>query len=653
MRGHRIVFACALAALAVTVEARAGLPDWAKAIAESAPPIPEGSPEWPSRVLYSEVRIEVDPKGSPWRVVQRSAGQILSNRADDVMLGFFNFNDDTKVKKSKGWHVPPGERAERNIGGSVDVTMSDTFLTDAKARAVALQGLKRGSLVFFEFEAERKPYTSSETFSLGDATRPVDLERVVLAAPPGWTLRHAWLRSKGPEPSRDATGWTFQVSGWMPPKEEPLGPDASDLTPRLVVALDPPAGAPPAVPALSDWDGFARWFQGLAKGRDASDPAIEAAAKEALAGAPAEPLDRIRAVALLVRNRVRYLSRAVGIGGYTPAYAKATLAGLYGDCKDKGTLFRSVLSAAGFESYPILINATRADTVADTIPDPGAFDHFVVGVAWPKDAPVPDGLGSAMIEPPGLGRVLVVDTTDEYAWPGTLPAALAGHRGALIAGDRGILVTMPAGDPATHRIERSAVLTLGKDGGAGVTVETKYFGWPAETARAKYAGSAVERRESVEAEARRAWAGAEVKDYSSTLETRDGAYVETLKLDLPADSAELQDGLLGVFAGTTADVARVPLAKRKGPIVFEGPVRLSYVASIVGAPEGGLPQPQEVSGTGWMVKSGVSREGDTVRGSLVYERARTRFDPEAFPEVKQMWSAVGKAGAAAIILRPR
>jgi len=61
MRGHRIVFACALAALAVTVEARAGLPDWAKAIAESAPPIPEGSPEWPSRVLYSEVRIEVDP----------------------------------------------------------------------------------------------------------------------------------------------------------------------------------------------------------------------------------------------------------------------------------------------------------------------------------------------------------------------------------------------------------------------------------------------------------------------------------------------------------------------------------------------------------------------------------------------------------------
>src|SRR4029450_6894700 len=130
-----------------------------------------------------------------------------------------------------------------------------------------------------------------------------------------------------------------------------------------------------------------------------------------------------------------------------------------------------------------------------------------------------------------------------------------------------------------------------------------------------------------------------------------GADAETLKLDLPAGSAELQDGLLGVFSGTTGDIARVPLTKRKGPIVFESPVRLSYVASIVGAPEGGLPLPLEGSGTGGMVKAGgggVSAEGDTVRGSLVYERARTRFDPEAFPEVKQMWSAVGKAGAAAI-----
>jgi len=648
---RRIATGCALAALLAAGHARAGLPDWAKPIAASAAPIPEGSPEWPARVLLYERRVEVDPRGI-WRVVERTAMQILSNRADDMMFGTFTFNDDTKVKKSKGWHVPPGEHAERNMGGSVDVAMGDAFLSDAKARAIALDGLKRGSLVFFEFEAEQKPYTSTETFMLGDPRRPVDVARIVVTAPPGWTLRHAWLRAKGPEPVHDATSWTFELAGWLPPKDEPLGVEPHDLTPRLVVGIDPPATPAPVVPPLADWDGFARWFQGLARGRDVADPAIAAAAKEAVAAAGAEPIDKIRAIALLVRNRVRYVSRAVGIGGYTPAYAKATLAGLYGDCKDKGTLYRAALSAAGFESYPILISATEADTVADAVPDPGAFDHFVVGVAWPKDAPVPEGLASALIEPPGLGKVLVVDTTDEYAWPGTLPASLAGHRGALVAGDRGILVTMPAGDPATHRIERSTVLTLGKDGGAGVTMEVRYFGWPAESARAEYAGSAVDRRESVEAEARRAWSGAEVKDYSSTIETKDGAYVETLKLDLPAGSAELSDGLLGIFAGTTGDVARVPLAKRKGPVVFEGPVRLSYTSSIVGAPEGGLPSGQEAVGDGWKVQSGVSRDGETVKGSLVYERARTRFDPEAFPEVKQMWSAVSKAGAAAISLHP-
>lgn len=653
MSARRIARTLAVAAVLIgAAPSSAGLPDWAKAIAESAPPLPEGSPEWTSRTLFTERRIEVDPKGSPWRVVERTATQVLSNRADDVMFGIFTFNDDTKVKKSKGWHVPPGDRAERNIGGTLDVTMTDTFLTDAKARAVALTGVKRGSLVFFEFEADRKPYTSTETFSLGDPARPVDRERVVVSAPPGWTLRHAWLRGTGPEPVRDAAGWTFETTGWTPPKDEPLGPEASDLTPRLVVAMDPPAGAAPAAVPLADWDAFARWFQGLARGREVPDATIEAAAKEAVAGAGPEPLDKIRAMALLVRNRVRYVSRAVGIGGYTPAAATATLAGLYGDCKDKGTLLRSVLAAGGFTSYPILINATWADTVADAVPDPGAFDHFVVGVAWPKDAPVPDGVGSALLEAPGIGKVLVVDTTDEYAWPGTLPANLAGRRGALITADRGILVTMPAGEPATHRIERSTVLTFAKDGGAGVAIEVKYFGWPAEAARAAYAGSAVERRESVEDDARRAWSGAEVTDYASTVEAGDGAYVETLKLDLPAGSAELKDGLLRIFAGMSGDLSRVPLTKRKGPIVFESPVRVSYVASIVGAPEGGLPTSHEASGNGWTVRSGVSREGGTVRGSLVYERTRTRFDPEAFPEVKQMWSAVSKAGSAAISLRP-
>ena len=637
--------------LAASAPALAGIPDWAKPIAESAPPVPEGSPEWTSRVLYSETRIEIDPKGSPWRVVERTATQVLSNRADDVMVGLFMFNDDTKVKKSKGWHLPPGDRAQRNVGGTIDVTMTDTFLTDAKARALALDGVKRGSLVFVEFEAERKPYTSTETFALGDPSRPVARERIVVAAPAGWTLRHAWLRGAGPEPVKDAAGWIFETTDWMPPKDEPLGVDASDLTPRLVVAIDPPAGTASPAPPLADWNAFAQWFQGLARGRDAADPKIQAAAKEAVAQAGPEPLDKIRALALLVRNRVRYVSRAVGIGGYTPAPATATLAGLYGDCKDKGTLFRSVLGVAGFTSYPILINASHADTVADTVPDPGAFDHFVVGVQWPKDAAVPEGLGSALVEAPGIGKVLVVDTTDEYAWPGTLPANLSGRRGALVDGDRGILVTMPAGDPSTHRIERSTVLTLGKDGGAGVTMEVKYFGWPAESARAAYAGSAIERRESVEDEARSAWSGAEVKDYTTTIETGEGAYVETLKLDLPPGSAELQDGLLGIFAGLSGDLSRVPLTKRKGPVVFESPVRLSYHASIVGAPEGGLPSPQEASGTGWNLKTGISRDGGTVKGSLVYERTRTRFDPEAFPEVKQMWSALSKAGSAAISLK--
>lgn len=646
-----LAVAVAAAGLAV-LPAHAGLPDWAKAIAESAPPVPEASPKWRSRVLLDETRLVVDPKVGTWRVVQRRAEQFLSARVDDTTFGFFAFNDDMKMKKAKGWHLPPGEHATRNLGGSVDITMSDDFVTDAKQRAVALDGVKKGSLVFYEFEAEQKPYTLTETFALGDPEVPVDVARVIVEAPADWSLRHAWLRGAGSAPKRGAGSWTFETQAWVPPEKEVLGPDPSDLEPRLVIALDPPAGTSSSVPALADWNAFAGWFRALAAGRDAPDPAIEHAAKEAIAKAGPAPLDRIRATAVYVRDKVRYLAREVGIGGYTPAAAGKTLSGLYGDCKDKGTLYRAMLSAVGLTSYPILINATAPDTVAVDVPSPRAFDHFVVGVRWPGDAPIPAEVASATIDVPDLGKVLVVDTTDEYAWPGTLPPALAGHRGLLVAPDRGILVTMPAGAPAAHRVERNVDVELLSQGGAAIKLEVRYYGGPAETARVAYATSAIDRRKEAEDDARRVWPSAEVKAYAAERQADDGAYVETMTLALPAGAAELQEGAVGLFSGATSDIARVPVTRRTGPIVFEYPVSVAYASTVRTVPEAsGLPSPVEASGDGWSVRSSVTRDASGVHASWSFERSRSRFEPAEFPEAKKMWAAASKAAGGMVMIR--
>jgi hypothetical protein len=633
-----------LVAASVRLPAAAGLPDWAKPIAASAPDVPSGSPKWPTQVLLSEVRVTVGEGGGVWRVHERVAEQYLSNRVDTTQVGLFAFNSDMKMKTSKGWHIPPGERAHRNIGGAIDVAMSTDFESDATARAVALEGVKKGSLVFTEFDAEKKPYTLTESFAFGRGGRPVAVERVIVELPPGWSLRHAWLRTSGVEPARDGNTWTFELRDSTPVDAETLGPDPDEIVPRLVVAMIPPDGTTAGSSVLRDWNDLAAWFSTISKGRDQADAAAEKAASDAVAKAGPAPLDRIRAVALFVRGRVRYVSRAVGIGGYTPRPAGKTLADLNGDCKDKGTLVRAMLAPAGFRSYPILINATEADTVADAVPDPGSFDHFVVGVLWPKDAPIPAEAAAAVVEVPELGKLLVVDTTDEYAWPGVLPAILAGHRGLLVADQKGYLVTMPAGTPATHRIETRSSASVRADRSATVTVAMRYFGWPAEGARAAYAHSAVDRRKAVEEEARSVWSGAEVKDYKAIPEEPDGAFVESLTLELPAGAPELGDGAVSLFPGASLGLRRVPVAKRNVPVIYPHPLGLRYESTVDGVAElASLPSAEKKEGEGWAVATKFDRKGTAVTGTFTLELTRTRFEPDAFPELKQLWSVTTRA----------
>jgi tetratricopeptide (TPR) repeat protein len=51
------------------------------------------------------------------------------------------------------------------------------------------------------------------------------------------------------------------------------------------------------------------------------------------------------------------------------------MANEYGDCKDKHTLFSSMLTAAGYRGYPALINSSRK--IDPDVPSPAQFDHVI------------------------------------------------------------------------------------------------------------------------------------------------------------------------------------------------------------------------------------------------------------------------------------
>ncbi len=644
-RGVAIV---ALASLAGT--AKAGVPDWAKPVIETAPPVPEGVPDWPERTLLNETRIVVETGGGTWQIEKRQVSQVLSARGDSVKVGFFAFDDTTKVRKSKGWQLAPGESAHRNFGGGIDINVSDEFLTDAKARAVALEDVKKGSLLVYDFQAERHPYTLTSVETFFDGV-PIDVQRVSVELPPGWSLKYRWLPGDGPEPTHDGTTWVFERRDLTPLHEEPLDEDPGIVAPHLVLAPQPPAGLATTTPALADWDALGRWYAELDNGRAAPTPEISAAVGKALEKAGPAPLDKIRAATLLVRDRVRYVARELGIGGYQPHVASAVLADGHGDCKDKAALLRACLTTAGFQSCPVLINATSPYTVAPDVPTPGSFDHVVVGVVWPKDAPFPDEAASSRVDAGAAGTLLVVDPTDERAWPGSLPPELAGKSAVAVVEGRGVLINLPEPDAKWHRVAIAAKATAREDRSVSVDLTTRLYGGPAEEARLAHASSFKDRRESVEDALRRAWPGAQVKDYKVNPEEADGAFLYTVAPEIPTGAPALQDDTYWPFAIAPLEISRVPLAKRKGAVQFPYPMQLRYELSFAGAPPGFSP-PSELreSGSTWAVSRTYRVEGGTILGSWGADMLRTHFEPATFADLKKFWNTAGKASETGIAI---
>ena len=74
--------------------------------------------------------------------------------------------------------------------------------------------------------------------------------------------------------------------------------------------------------------------------------------------------DRARALYQWVSKYIRYVTVALGSGGYVPHTADEILTREYGDCKDHVTLLEALLTSVGIQSVPALVNSGSAYTLS-------------------------------------------------------------------------------------------------------------------------------------------------------------------------------------------------------------------------------------------------------------------------------------------------
>ena len=149
--------------------------------------------------------------------------------------------------------------------------------------------------------------------------------------------------------------------------EEPSMPPGIEVLQRLLVSTSP------------DWQSVSRWYYQICRPHlDATTPAMKATVAELTADAKTD-IDRVKAVFYHVAQKIRYMgiTPEKDRPGFEPHDVKLTFDNKYGVCRDKAALLVSLLEAAGFKTYPVLINVgTKLDQDAPS-PD---FNHAIVAV---------------------------------------------------------------------------------------------------------------------------------------------------------------------------------------------------------------------------------------------------------------------------------
>lgn len=553
---------------AVSLHAAEEMPDWARQA--GAQPVPSYPAKVYAAVLLHEENTAVDADG---RRVMRERGVLkILQKSSDSITAYRSYNTKAgRIRDFRAWLQAPGGPVRTFSKDNVaDIALSPEFTYD-EGRAKLINpgsGLAPGSVFAYEVTEEIKTVFVQCGYDFQD-NMPVLVSRFVLSVPAGWQVRGTLFNHAPMDPAVEGSTYTWELRDLPWIEDERYSPDMHALVPRLGVTFTPADNKGGMTP-LSDWASVSAWLTGLVDPAAEPNDAIRSKATELTHGAASE-IERIRAIAEFTQ-RVNYVSVQMNVtrgGGYTPHSAADILARNYGDCKDKATLMRSLLKAAGIDSYLTVIYASDRTYVREEWPSPEQFNHAIVAVRISPSTTLP-----IVLVDPRLGRLLMFDPTDPDTPLGDLPADEQGSHALIVAGPQGGLIAMPFMPASANRVESNIEGTLDNIGALQAHVGREYFGQAAARAHTRVAHQTNEQlKRGYEKSLARSVGAIAVKQAEITGRVAEGRM--RLSLDFTAEHfSQVVQSLILVRPGALAlDADYVfTTTERKLPVKLEGEV---------------------------------------------------------------------------------
>jgi transglutaminase-like putative cysteine protease len=513
----------------------------------------------------------------------------------------------------------------------VPATLGDPVYTDTKVRRFSLSGVAPGTIIDWSYTVEeRKPFFPgdfSTTWSVhtGRLTRR---SRYLVDLPA--TMRPNVIQRNLTFQRRETVARGRRTYLWAT-EEVPRVMPEEFMADSNGILMDIELAAP------LEWEAIGRWYAGLARGRYALDRTV-LRKLPALLGRARSADDTLRAVQRWVAQDIRYVSIALGLGGYQPRTPAQVVATGYGDCKDKATLFIAVVNALGFRAYPVLLNS--GERVERALPSIGQFNHAIAAVERPA------------------GRVYV-DLTADLVPYGELPGSDQGQFALVVHPDGASeQITLPEAAPSENLNETRIVGTLSPDGYVTASYEERGLGTHQHSLRSLFLGpiDSTHRADFARSIATKLYPGAE----ADSLQIFDGR-------DLTSDPRVALRIVHGVAARPTGNgrtvILTLPFPSMRGmadaaaALEARGPRRFPIDAATIIGPVTGrteviltlpagwrvqLPPAIRVTGKWGTYSAQYDQEGTTLHLCRQLEGARGVYPPEALPDLTAWLRAIGK-----------
>lgn len=326
------------------------------------------------------VRLEADGRGTQ---TFRQVVQVLKPGAVDNYREFrwswapghekFTLNW-IRVIAPDGTVISAGPSQEQD--SDVPAQMGDPVYSDRKVKRVSLSGVAPGTLVDYSYTREElKPYLAGDFFQTWSVSTGLTVRRsrFIVDVPSSLAVRLHERNLNFPRKTQDIGGrkiYTWIAADVPRLKGELYAADSNNV--QMHIALSSPI----------TWQDIGAWYAKLARDRYSLGSVSKKKLTEVLtAAAPKTRDDTIRAIHRWVAQDIRYVSIALGLGGYQPRSPDTVVVSGFGDCKDKATLFVAAMNSLGITTFPVLLNSTGVSYRELASID--QLDHAIAAVKTP------------------------------------------------------------------------------------------------------------------------------------------------------------------------------------------------------------------------------------------------------------------------------